>query len=120
MASKIAVQEWRLHRTHNSDSIAVWTDVDRLTAHVAAMQLWGGFNLVTLDAVLSRSDTERLEDLRLSVVAMYAPDRARIERFHGSLRPWSLPSDLECTSVPYLGVGTGEAGACITRFTWVG
>ena len=120
MASKIAIQEWLLDRTDRSDSIAVWTDADRLTADVAAMQLWGGFNLVTLDAMLSRSDTERLEDLRPSVVAMYAPDRSQIEPFYGSLPPWSLPSDLECTSVPYLGVGTGEAVACITRLTWVG
>ena len=120
MASKIAVQEWLLKRTDRADSIAVWTDADRLTADVASMQLWGGFNLVTLDAVLSRSDTERLEELRPSVVAMYAPDRAQIDQFYASLPPWSLPSELECTSVPYLGVGTGEVVACITRLTWVG
>lgn len=120
MASKIAVQEWLLARTDRSDSIAVWTDADRLTADVAAMQLWGGFNLVTLDPVLPRSDVERLEELRPSVVAMYAPDRSQIEDFHDSLPPWSLPSELACTSVPYLGVGTGEAVACITRLTWVG
>ena len=120
MASKITVQEWLLDRTDISDSVAVWTDTDRLTADVAAMQLWGGFNLVTLDPVLSRSDIERLGELRPSVVAMYAPDRAPIEEFYSSFPPWSLPSDLECTSVPYLGVGSGEAVACITRLTWVG
>lgn len=120
MASKIEVQEWLLERTERSDSIAVWTDVDRMTADVAAMQLWGGFNLVTVDSVLSRSDVERLEEIRPSVVGMYAPDREHIEAFYASLPPWSLPSELECTSVPYLGVGTGEAVACITRLTWVG
>ena len=120
MASKIAVQEWLLERTDRGDSIAMWTDADRLTADVAAMQLWGGFNLVTVDSVLSRSDTEQLEDLRPSVVAMYAPDQRQIEQFYSSLPPWSLPSEMECTSVPYLGVGTGEAVACITRLTWVG
>ncbi len=63
------------------------------------------------------SDWRRLQP---SVVAMYAPDRAQIDSFYASLPPWSLPSELECTSVPYLGVGTGEAIACIARLTWVG
>lgn len=75
---------------------------------------------MTLDSVLSHSDTELLEELHLSVVAMHAPDRAQIEQLCASLAPWSLPSDLECTSVPDLGVGTDEAVACTTRFTWVG
>jgi hypothetical protein len=120
MESKVAVQEWLLDRTDDFDSVAVWTDAQRLTADVAAMQLWGGFNLVTLDPELSREDVERLEELRPSVVAMYAPDRQQIEVFYASLPPWSLPSDVECTSVPYLGVGTGEVFACLTRLTWVG
>jgi hypothetical protein len=51
---------------------------------------------------------------------MYAPDRAQIDAFYASLPPWSLPSDVECASAPYLGVGTGEIVACITRLTWVG
>jgi hypothetical protein len=33
---------------------------------------------------------------------------------------WALPSELECTTEPYLGIGTGEVVACITRLTWVG
>lgn len=41
IASEIAVQAWSLDRTDRSDSIAVWTNADRLTADVAAMQLWG-------------------------------------------------------------------------------
>jgi len=120
MSSKIAVQEWLLDRTTRTDSIALWTDTDRLTADVAAMQLWGGFNLVTLEPSLSRPDTERLEGLRPSIVAMYAPDQRQIDTFYASLPPWSLPSELECTSEPYLGVGTGEVVACVTRLTWVG
>ena len=120
MASKIAVQRWLIDRTSREDSIALWTDAQRLTADVAAMQLWGGFNLVTPDPTLSRDGVDRLEELRPSVVAMYAPDRAQIDAFYATLPPWSLPSAPECTSVPYLGVGTGEAIACLTRLTWVG
>ncbi len=119
-ASKMQAQEWLLERTSRDDSIALWTDVDRLGADVAAMQLWGGYNLVTPDAALTRDTTQRLEQMRPSVVAMYAPDRALIDTFAESLPAWSLPSELECTSVPYLGVGTGEVIVCITRLTWVG
>ncbi|MDC3376520.1 hypothetical protein OAV85_00770 [Candidatus Nanopelagicales bacterium] len=120
MASKIAVEQWLLANTSRTDSIAIWTDVDRLTADVAAMQMWGGDNLVTLDATLSREGVETLESIRPSVVSMYAPDRTQIDAFFASLPPWSLPSEPECTYEPYLGIGTGEVVACLTRLTWVG
>jgi len=120
MAAKIQVQDWLLANTEPGDSIALWTDTERLTADIAAMQLWGGYNLVTPEATLSRSGIKRLEELRPSVVAMYAPDRDQIQTFYESLPPWSLPSPLECTTVEYLGVGTGQAVTCITTLTWVG
>lgn len=120
MASKVALQEWLLDRTSLDDRIALWTDVDRLAADAAGMQLWGGYNIFTTQSVLDREGTSRLEELRPSVVAMYAPDSAQINGLYESLPPWSLPSDLECTSEPYLGVGTGEVILCLTRLTWVG
>jgi len=120
MESKIAIEEWLLANTTRTDSIAIWTDVDRLTADVAAMQMWGGDNLVTLDATVSREGTQTLEAIRPTVIAMYAPDRAQIDAFFASLPPWSLPSDPVCTSEPYLGIGTGEVVACLTRLPWVG
>jgi len=120
MAAKVDVQEWLLANTTRSDEILIWTDPDRLTADIAAMQLWGNYNLTTIDATLSRDDIERLEGIRPSVIAMYAPDQSQIDAFFASLPPWSLPTDMECTAVPYLGVGSGEAIACITRLTWVG
>lgn len=120
MTAKITVQEWLLERTSRDDSIALWTDPDRLTADIAGMQIWGGNNLITPDATLSRETSERLANIRPSIVAMYAPDQGQIDTFAESLPPWSLPSDLECLSVPYLGIGTGQAVVCITRLTWVG
>ena len=119
MASKIEAQEWLLANTTRQDTVMIWTDPQRLTADVAAMQLWGGDNLVTVDPVLSRADIERLEAIEPSVIATYAPDREQIDRFLASLPPWSLPSEPVCTSVPYLGVGTGEAIVCLTRLTWI-
>lgn len=120
MKSKIAVQEWLLANTSAQDTLLIWTDPQRLTADVAAMQLWGSDNLASIEGTLTRAESERLQDIRPSVIAMYAPDREQILAFVESLPPWSLPSEIECTTVPYLGVGTGEAVACLTRLTWVG
>lgn len=120
MKSKVAIQEWVLANTSDDDTLLIWTDPQRLTADVAAMQLWGGDNLASIEAELTRADIERLEQIQPSVLAMYAPDREQIDAFVESLPPWSLPSDVQCTTAPYRGVGTGEAVACVTRLTWIG
>jgi len=120
MESKINVQRWLIARTSPDDTIALWTDPQFLTADVAAMQLWGGYNIFTRDAELNRETTMRLEEIRPSVVALYAPDKTHIDTLYETLPPWALPSESECTQQPYLGVGTGEVGACLTRLTWVG
>jgi hypothetical protein len=119
-ASRMDIQKWLLARTTRDDSIAIWADPAGLGREVAAMQMWGDYNLSTQEAQLSRETTTRLEQMRPTAVAMYAPDREQIEGFYASLPPWSLPSDLECTAAPYLGVGSGEIVACLTRLTWVG
>ena len=120
MATKIAIQEWLLQRSARDDRVALWTDPQRLAADAAAMQLWGGYNIFTTQATLDRITTARLEEIRPSVIAMYSPDREQITSLYKSLPPWALPSDLECASEPYLGVGTGEIVVCLTRLTWVG
>jgi len=84
------------------------------------MQLWGGYNIFTRDAELIRETTMRLEEIRPSVVALYAPDKTHVDTLYETLPPWALPSELECTQHPYRGVGTGEVVACLTRLTWVG
>lgn len=120
METKIAVQRWLLAATSPQDTIALWTDPESLTADVAAMQLWGGYNIFTLEATLDRNTTQRLEEIRPSVIAMYAPDPQQIDDLYGSLPPWSLPSEMECTAERYLGIGTGQVHVCLTRLTWVG
>lgn len=120
MRSKIEIQQWLLANTSATDTIMIWTDPERLTADVAAMQLWGGDNLASVETTLTRADIERLQRIRPSVLAMYAPDRQQIKEFTQSLPPWALPSDLLCTSTVYQGVGTGEAVACLVRMNWVG
>lgn len=119
-ASKLAIEEWLLERTTDADRIGVWTDPAGLAADVAAMQMWGDFNLITKEPELTRESTEALEVMRPNVVAAYAPVREQIDRFAASLPPWAMPSEPECRSEPYLGVGTGEVVACLIRLRWVG
>ena len=70
MEAKINVQRWLIARTSPDDTIALWTDPEFLTADVAAMQLWGGYNIFTRDAELNRETTMRLEEIRPSVIAL--------------------------------------------------
>ena len=118
MQSKIDAQEWLLERTSPDDRIATWTDQDRLMAAVAAMQLWGWYNNLTSNATLQGDDLTRLDQARPSVIAMYAPEREQIDAFYASLPTWSRPSPMECTTVPYLGVGNTQPSVCITRLAW--
>ncbi len=120
MASKIALQHWLLDRTAAGDRIGLWTDPDRLTGEVAAMQLWGYYNLISTSPTLTRDESTLLESTEPSVIAMYAPTRGQIETFFASLPPWGRPSPLECTSEPFLGIGSEEAWLCITHLRWVG
>ena len=120
MRSKVRAQEFVLANTTSEDRIAIWTDPDRKTSAIAAMQLWGKYNNVTANAVLDRAELKAFEQLRPTAIAMYAPDRVQIEQFAASLPPTSRPRSLACTSVPYLGIGSPEAHVCVVRLDWVG
>ena len=117
MASKFAVQDWLLAQTTQDDRIGLWTDPDRMTAEVAAMQLWGYYNLVSSSEKMSEPEAQALRTLRPTVIAMYAPDRAQIDQFFASLPAWTAPTAPRCTHEPFLGIGTGDVWACVTRLS---
>ena len=119
MASKIAAQRWLLDRTEPGERIGIWTDPDRLMASVAGMQLWGWYNNIQARQTLDRTESDALTQLAPDVIAMYAPERGQIEDFYTSLPPWSMPTPLECTTVPYLGVGNDQPSSCLTHLTWL-
>lgn len=109
-----------MSNTTNEDRIGIWTEPERLTAAVAAMQLWGAYNNVSANSVLDRREANALERLRPTVIAMYAPERGRIEQFAASLPPTARPQTPTCTTVPYLGIGSPVAHICLVRLNWVG
>ena len=118
MESRMAAEEFVLSRTTPDDRIAIWTDPDRLTAAIAAMQLWGWYNNVGSGPTLNADEAAVLESLQPTAVAMYAPTREQIDAFWASLPPWSLPTTPECTTVPYLGIGSPDAHVCVTHLRW--
>ena len=120
MRSKVAAEEFVLANTMPGEKLMTWTDADRLTAGIAGMQLWGWYNNVPEEAVLTSAGASTLTAQRPAAIAMYAPTREQIDAFYSSLPPWSLPTDPVCTTVPFLGIGSPEAHVCVTRLTWVG
>jgi len=119
MTSKVQAQQWILDQTKPGERIGIWTDPDRLMAPVAGMQLWGWYNNVLAGDVLGRTEAETLAQLAPDAIAMYAPERSQIEAFYASLPPWSMPSPLECITVPFRGVGNVNPSVCLTRLTWL-
>ena len=116
MRSNVAAQEYVLSHTSPTDRIATWTDPDRLTSTIAAMQLWGKYNNVAEGAVLSSDGANELQQLlRPSALALYAPSQSQIDAFFASIPAGFAPTPLECTTVPYLGIGSPTASVCVTH-----
>jgi len=117
MRSNVAAEEFVLAHTTDEDRIATWTDPSRLTATVAAMQLWGIYNNAPGEGALTLADQKALRELNPTVLALYAPDREQIDAYFRSIPAWYAPTPLECTAVPYLGIGSPDAHVCLTRVT---
>ena len=120
MTAKIAAEQWVLDHTAAGDRIGIWTDPDRMMAQIAAMQLWGAYNNVSTGPVLNTAEVKELERIRPTALAMYAPTRAQVATFWGSIPPWALPSDPECTTVSFPGIGVEDSFVCVTKLNWVG
>ena len=115
MKSNVAAQEFVLAHTTPADRIATWSDPDRLTSTIAAMQLWGMYNNVPEGARLSPDAVEELRALRPTALALYAPQRSQIDTFYTSIPATLAPNPLKCTLVPYLGIGSPTACVCVTH-----
>jgi hypothetical protein len=114
--SNVAAEEFVLAHTSPADRIATWTDPDRLTTTIAAMQLWGKYNNVAEGPVLTVDGANELQQLlRPTALAMFAPSQAQIDSFFASIPAAFAPTPLECTTVPYLGIGSPTASVCVTH-----
>ena len=120
MRSKVAAEEFVLAQTSSTDRIGIWTDPARLTAAIAAMQLYGKYNNVGSYDVLNDAEKAKLRTLAPTALAMYAPTRAQVDAFWSSLPPDAGATAPDCIAVPYLGIGSPEAFACVTHLHWQG
>jgi hypothetical protein len=118
MHSKVAAEEFVLAQTTRGDRIGIWTDPERLTSGIAAMQFWGKYNNVGSGAVLAPAEAEQLARMRPTAIAMYAPSREQVYAFWASLPAATRPTAPACTAVPFLGIGSPDAQVCVTHLSW--
>jgi hypothetical protein len=121
IGSAIAVQEWLLANTSNSDQILTWVDGswiegDRELYAVAAMQLWGE-NRLTLEPVVDDYARAVLEQADPSVIALYGRSQGAITTMWESI-PGAGP--LNCTDFTWSVASntdfpTDSGLACLTR-----
>jgi hypothetical protein len=121
IGSAIAVQEWLLANTSNSDQILTWVDGswiegDRELYAVAAMQLWGE-NRLTLEPVVDDYARAVLEQADPSVIALYGRSQSAITTMWESI-PGAGP--LTCTDFTWSVASntdfpTDSGLACLTR-----
>ena len=95
---------------------------DRELYVVAGMQLWGE-NRVTLEPRLTADDISRLQSIKPSVIAMYAPSTQAILDFWSTIPAAQRASTPECYDFPWApnpasAFQVTEGHACLTRLTW--
>ena len=86
------------------------------------MQLWGE-NRVTLEPRLTPDDISRLQTIKPSVLAMYAPTTSSIIDFWSTIPAAQHASTPECYDFPWApnpasAFQVTEGHACLTRLTW--
>ena len=120
-------QQWLIDHTSRDDEILLWVDGpwfdgDRELYTVASMQLWGE-NLLTLSPTMDDLGSQRLEQFRPSVVAMYGKSMDAILDFWASLPASNRATAPECYDYswpldPTSDFPTQTGHTCITRLTW--
>jgi hypothetical protein len=118
----VNTQEWLLANTTRNDQIlswvgADWVGGDRELFVVAGMQLWGE-NRVTLEPTMSAADLERLNTIRPTTIAMYAPTMQAITNFWSSIPSGSRATAPNCYDFAWPNAGSPQGHACLTTLTW--
>ena len=93
LANSLKAQEWLINNTEPTDQILTYVDGDWLGGDrdlyvAAAMQFWGE-NRSGVDTTIRPEDLDRIQTTKPTVIALYGPDRAALEKY-----ALSLPSEL--------------------------
>jgi hypothetical protein len=123
----VNTQEWLLANSTREDSILSWVGGDwvggdRELYVVAGMQLWGE-NRVTLEPVITPDDAARLDTIRPTMLAMYAPSMPLVLQFWESIPQHLRPTGPQCYDFawqpnPASSFEYTQGHACLTTLTW--
>lgn len=123
----VNTQEWLLANSTRDDRILSWVGGDwvggdRELYVVAGMQLWGE-NRVTLEPVITADDAVRLDTIRPTMIAMYAPSMPLVLQFWQSIPQSLRPTAPECYDFawqpnPASSFDYTQGHACLTTLDW--
>jgi hypothetical protein len=123
----VNAQEWLLANSTRDDQILSWVGGDwvggdRELYVVAGMQLWGE-NRVTLEPVITPDDETRLETIRPTMLAMYAPSMPLLLQFWESIPQRLRPTAPTCYDFawqpnPASSFDYTQGHACLTTLDW--
>ena len=127
IGTAVNAQEWLLANSTRDDRILSWVggdwvDGDRELYVVAGMQLWGE-NRVTLEPVITPDDAARLDVVRPTMLAMYAPSMPLLLQFWESIPQRLRPTTPECYDFawqpnPASSFDYTQGHACLTTLSW--
>ncbi len=127
IGTAVNTQEWLLANSTRDDRILSWVggnwvDGDRELYVVAGMQLWGE-NRVTLEPVITPDDAARLDVVRPTMLAMYAPSMPLLLQFWESIPQRLRPTAPECYDFawqpnPASSFDYTQGHACLTTLSW--
>lgn len=123
----VNTQEWLLANTTRDDEILSWVggdwvNGDRELYVVAGMMLWGE-NRVTLEPAITEADAARLDDLKPTALALYAPTMGQVLAFWQSIPAQNRATAPECYDFtwepnPASDFEYTQGHACLTRLSW--
>lgn len=123
----VNAQEWLLANSTRDDRILSWVGGDWIGGDrelyvVAGMQLWGE-NRVTLEPVITPDDATRLETIRPTMLAMYAPSMPLLLQFWESIPQRLRPTAPTCYDFawqpnPASSFDYTQGHACLTALDW--
>ena len=127
IGTAVNAQEWLLANSTRDDRILSWVggdwvDGDRELYVVAGMQLWGE-NRVTLEPVITPDDAARLDVVRPTMLAMYAPSMPLLLQFWESIPQALRPTAPQCYDFawqpnPASSFDYTQGHACLTTLSW--
>lgn len=101
LANSLKAQEWLINNSNSTDRILTyvdgkWLEGDRDLYVAAAMQFWGE-NRSGVDMVIRPEDLDRITATNPTVIALYGPDKAALERYANSFPSKFILSPFTCT-----------------------